>query len=184
MSAPEPEHPARPSPPRTGLLPAAGGALLLSAGLVCLSLLGFSLARDLSLWLLGRTVAGEVTELWVERLDEKQEGELSFRYLIRYRYTAPKGRTFTRESTLSAREWSGLAIGSPIPVIYFPLAPGHARLEDRRYAMVYLCGYLPFALIAWVAVRAGWHLLRSARSSGQGESAEPYWMNGAARREA
>jgi hypothetical protein len=183
MSVLEPDHSADVSTSRTGLLSTAGGLLLLSIGLACLVFLGFNVARDFALWLVGRTILGEVTEQWVERLDDRQEGELTFRYLIRYRYTASNGQTFARDSTLSANEWSGLTVGSPVSVIYFPLYPAHARLEDRRYAMVYMCAYLPFGLLAWVSLRAGWHLFRSARTDSEGESVGIRWVSSKAPKE-
>ncbi|MFC2023829.1 DUF3592 domain-containing protein [Chloroflexota bacterium] len=177
MSALEPTRSVHGSPRRSRLLPTAGGALLLTLGLACLVFLGFNLVKDLSLWLLGRTLSGQVVDQWVERLDDRQQGELTFRYLIRYRYTTPNGQTFTKESTLSSLEWSGLTEGSPVSVIYFPLKPEHARLEDRRYAMVYLCGYLPFGLMGWVAMRAGWNVIRSTSTGSENDSMSTPWKS-------
>jgi hypothetical protein len=136
------------------------GALLFAFGLICAGFLTVSLAKDLSLWVLGRSVTGRVTEQWVERIGEQQEGELTFHYYIRYEYTTQSGRTFAKTTTLSVTEWSNLEVGSPTEVIYFPLVPSHARLADQRFISIYACAYFPFVVVAWAGLKAGRYLLR------------------------
>jgi hypothetical protein len=44
------------------------GVLLLVTGLACLAFTLVNLARDLSLWVLGRHTTAEVVDLWIEML--------------------------------------------------------------------------------------------------------------------
>jgi hypothetical protein len=136
------------------------GVLLFALGLICAGFLTISLANDLSLWVLGRSVTGQVTDQWVERIGEQEEGELTFRYYVRYEYTTRSGQTFAKTTTLSVIEWSNLDVGSPVEVIYFPLTPSHARPADQRFVSIYACAYIPFAIVAWAGLKAGRYLLR------------------------
>ncbi len=137
-----------------------GGALVFALGLACLGFLVVNLSSDLSIWVLGREATGHVTEQWVERLGDQEEGELTFSYHVRYQFTTRRGTVITQASTLGVGEWSSLGEGSPVEVVYFPLIPSHARLADQRFIPVYACTYLPFAIVAWAGLRAGRYLLR------------------------
>jgi hypothetical protein len=136
------------------------GVLLLAAGLVCAGFVAANLANDLSVWVLGRSATGHVTEQWVERVGDQTEGELAFRYYMRYDYTTQSGKVFTQTTTMSVTEWSNFDVGSPVEVIYFSLAPSRARLADQRFISIYVCAYLPFAIVAWAGLKAGSYLLR------------------------
>jgi hypothetical protein len=57
-----------------------------------------------------------------------------------------------------------------ISVIYFPLYPAHARLEEAQFIPILLCSYLPLGLVGWLGLRGGWHFIRSVFSVPQ----EPY----------
>jgi hypothetical protein len=148
------------------------GVLLFAAGLACAVFLAASLANDLSIWVLGRAVSGQVTEHWIEQIGDRTVDDPTFHFHIRYSYTTADGRVFSREATLSAVEWSKFNVGNPIDVIYFPLAPTHARLADRRFIPIYACAYIPFAIVAWAGLRAGRHLLRQGvgRPKGPGQA--------------
>jgi hypothetical protein len=136
------------------------GALLLLVGLVSTAFLLGNVASDVSIWVLGRSVTGRVVDQGVEQIGDANEGELTFRYLITYEFTTRSGRTITKTTTLAAPEWSSLGVGSPVSVLYFPLFPSHARLADQRFIAVYLCSYLPFALVGWAGMSLGWYLFR------------------------
>jgi hypothetical protein len=134
------------------------GILVLSIGLATAGFVAINLASDLSIWVLGRRVEGQVVDQWVERIGDQEEGELSFRYLIRYQFTTPRGRTISKDTTLSVLEWSNLKEGGPIDVVYFPLYPDHARPADQRFVSIYACAYIPFAVVAWAGLRVGLYL--------------------------
>lgn len=137
------------------------GALLLIIGLICLAVAIVSLARDLSIWVLGRRTTAEVVASWVERLGDDEEGELTFQYFIRYRFTAPGGQVITKTSNVEVREWSSLGEGSLVTVVYFPLYPTHNRLDEARFVPLLACAYVPLAFLTWAGLRVGWHLFRS-----------------------
>jgi hypothetical protein len=143
--------------------------LLLGVGLACLGFVAVNLARDLAIWVLGRTVTAQVVETWVERIDEETEGELRFRYYVRYQFATPQGHPVTKTSSLSMEEWASLSPGDPVRVTYFVLYPEHARLEAQRYIPLFLCSYLPFTIIAWAALRGGWQMLRPPLSGPETE---------------
>lgn len=87
------------------------GALLLAAGLLGLVFLLFNLGQDVSLWLVGRRTMAQVVEQWAEPLNDVDEGEVAFRYYIRYRFMTPEGQVVTNTSSVSAVEWAGLGSG-------------------------------------------------------------------------
>jgi hypothetical protein len=138
--------------------------MLLLVGLAAAAFVFGSLAADLSLWLLGRRTAATVVDQWAERVGEQEEGELTFRYFVRYEFTAPGGRVITKTSPLSVLEWGAMETGGTVSVIYFPLYPSHTRLEEARFIPILLCSYLPLALVGWVGIRGGWDLIRSVFS--------------------
>jgi hypothetical protein len=148
----------------------APGVTLLLVGLAAATFLLGSLAADLSLWLLGRRATATVVDQWAERVGEREERELTFRYFIRYEFTAPGGQVVTKTSPLSVLEWGALETGGSVPIVYFPLYPAHTRLEEGRFIPILLCSYLPLALVGWAGLWGGWHLIHSVLAEPQ----EPY----------
>jgi hypothetical protein len=140
------------------------GVVLLLVGLAAATFVLASLAADLSLWLLGRRTAATVVDQWAERVGEQEEGELTFRYFVRYEFTAPGGQVVNKTGPLSVLEWGALETGGPVSVVYFPLYPAHTRLEEGRFIPILLCSYLPLALVGWAGLSGGWHLIRSVFS--------------------
>lgn len=136
------------------------GVVLLAIGVVGLGLLLYSLVMDLSIWVLGRHTEAEVMELSVERTSANEEGELTFDYFVRYRFSTPTGQVVVDTSQLDVREWGSLTEGGPLDVVYFPLYPQHNRIEESRFVSVLACAYVPLFVLVWAAVGAGWYLLR------------------------
>jgi hypothetical protein len=87
------------------------GVLLLVTGLACLAFTLVNLARDLSLWVLGRHTTAEVVDLWIEEPDENETGNPTSRYFIRYEFTTSEGQVITRTTTVAPIEWTGLGQG-------------------------------------------------------------------------
>lgn len=137
--------------------------LLLLVGLACLGYLAYSLANDLSIWVLGRQTEAEVMELGVIRTNEAEEGELTFDYFVKYRFSTPGGQVIVDTVLLDVREWGALTEGGPVDVVYFPLYPQHNRVDESRYVTVLACAYIPLAMLAWGALGAGLYLLRPAQ---------------------
>ncbi len=146
-----------------------GGGLFLTLGLVCVALLLYSLGRDLSLWVLSRETTAEVTELWVEQIGDRQEGELNFHYFARYRFITPSGTVIVDSTRLDVRSWGALREGGPIEVVYFPPYPAYNRLEESRFVPILACAYVPFFIVAWAALGVGWYLVRP-------EASRPSWF--------
>jgi hypothetical protein len=140
------------------------GALMLLVGLVFLTIVVYYLAQDVSLWFLGRRTVGEVLTLGVERTSENTEGELTFKYWVKYRFTTPGGQVIIDTSTADVREWAALAEGGPVAIVYFPLYPAHNRLDESRFISVLACAYLPLLLVTWASLGVGWYLLQPGRS--------------------
>jgi hypothetical protein len=135
--------------------------MLLLIGAAAAAFVLGSLAADLSLWLLGRRATATIVDQWAERVGEQDEGELTFRYFVRYEFTSPGGQVVTKTSSLSVLEWGALETGGPVSVVYFPLVPAHTRLEEGRFIPILLCSYLPLTLVGWAGLAGGWHLIRS-----------------------
>jgi hypothetical protein len=55
-------------------------------------------------------------------------------------------------------------LSSHYPLSRGKINPTHARLEEGRFIPILLCSYLPLALVGWVGLRGGWHLIRSVYS--------------------
>ncbi len=146
------------------------GVLVLSLGLACVLVTAFFLLRDVSIWILGRSVEAEVVDLWLNQTNEAAEGELTFEYYVRYRFTTSNGRTITRDSPVSGIEWSGLSPGSRVDVRYFPLYPQHNRLDDSRFVPILACAYVPVVLICGLIVAGGWHLIQTGLFRSKGRS--------------
>jgi len=136
------------------------GVLILILGLICLAVLVVSLAKDLSIWILGRHVTAEVIDSWYELNEGQEESEFSARYFVAYRFTTPRGRVVDGASEVGGMEWSSLGIGSPVDIVYFPLYPLHNRLDDSRFVLFLALIYAPLVFLAWAGLTAGCHLLR------------------------
>ncbi len=134
--------------------------LLLILGLACTGFLLYNLAKDLSIWVLGKHTVAEVVELWVVRTSGNEEGELTFDYYVRYRFSTPGGQEIIDASTLGVTEWGALSEGSPIEVVYFPLYPQHNRVDEARFVTLLACAYLPLAVFAWATLGVGWYMLQ------------------------
>ncbi len=149
------------------------GALLLIIGLGAAGFTLTNLAEDLSLWIFGRKTTGYVTDRTAECTGgEDGEGEMTCEYFIQYEFLASSGEVITRTTGVAAQEWTSIGgpeQGSPVAVIYFPPYPQHNRLDDTRYIVLLLLGYLPFAVIGGGALWGGWHLLKPATMSGSPE---------------
>jgi len=136
------------------------GVLLFAFGLVCLIATAVYLTQDLSIWVFGLRTVAKVVELDYDIVGENTLGEPTFKYSIQYQFTASNGRVITRTSGVAAREWSGLGVGSPVVVGYFPLYPAHNRLDNSRYVPLYVCAYVPALFLSWLGLAAGWSMLR------------------------
>ncbi len=139
------------------------GPMALLVGAAAATFLLGGMAADFSLWLLGRLATATVVDQWLERIGEHEEGELTFRYFVRYEFAAPGDQVVTKTSPLSVLEWGALETGGPISVVYFPLYPAHARIEEGRFIPILLCSYVPLASVGWAGLWGGWHLIRSVR---------------------
>lgn len=140
------------------------GILLFVIGLACAAFLAYFLFQDLSLWVFGRRTLAEVVDLKVEQIGDFDEGELTFRYFVEYRFTTPGGQTITSISPADVREWGALQIGGPAAVVYFPLYPAHNRLDESRFVSILACAYLPLVMVSWICLGLGWYLFQPARS--------------------
>lgn len=139
-----------------------GALALFILGVALAGFLVYNLARDVSLWVLGREATAEVLSLWVEPVEDVQEGEMSFRYYMEYQFETPGGRTITKTTRLDVREWGALEEGGPVRIVYFPLVPSHSRLEESRFVAALACAYLPLVVVAWALLGAAWYLIRPA----------------------
>ena len=136
------------------------GVVILILGLVCLAVLVASLAKDMSIWVLGRHVTAEVVDSWYELNEDVKGVEFSARYFITYRFATPRGRVVEGTSQVGGMEWSSLGVGSPVDVVYFILYPLHNRLDDSRFVLFLAITYVPLAFFTWAGLTAGCHLLR------------------------
>jgi len=162
------------------------GVLFLVIGLTLLTFMVVYLAGDVSIWVLGRHTTAEVVDAWAEQTSESEEGELTFQYFVRYRFTTSDGQVITGISSVGTAEWAGLGLGGPVDavhyeqehipvygiggleeggqvaVVYFPPYPAHNRLDESRFVPILACAYLPLALLSLAGLVAGWHLMRSS----------------------
>ena len=152
--------PAGRSPGRTLI-----GVLLLVLGLASSLFVVLSLARDVSIWVLGRHVQALVVDRWAERTSVEGERELTFRYFVRYKFATPRGQVIAGTSAVGAGEWSGLGIDSPVDVVYFPIYPVHNRLDESRFVPILTCAYLPLFLLGCAGLVAFRHLTRATPAS-------------------
>jgi len=137
--------------------------LLFIVGVAFLALLVYSLANDLSIWVLGRHAEAEVVELDAIRTSEAEEGELTFDYFAKYRFATPSGQVIVDTVLLDVREWGALTEGGPLDVVYFPLYPQHNRVDESRYVTFLACAYVPLVVLTWGVLGAGLYLLRPVR---------------------
>jgi hypothetical protein len=136
------------------------GGLLLGLGLVGMLLLLYGLARDVAIWVFGRHITAQVQEIWVERIGDQEEGELTFHYYASYRFTTPGGQVVENSTRLDVREWGALTESGPLDIVYFPLYPALNRLSESRFISILACAYVPLIVAAWACLGGGWYLLR------------------------
>ena len=139
------------------------GVLILVLGLVCLTVLVVNLARDLSIWVLGRRVTAKVVDSWYEMVDVADGAEFTARYFVTYEFATPAGKAITGTTQLGGMEWSALGVGSPVDIVYFPLYPLHNRLDDTRFILLLAITYVPIIFLTWVGLTLGCYLLRRPR---------------------
>ncbi len=157
--------------------------LLLAAGLGCLAFLLVSLARDLSLWVLGERVEAVIVDRWAQETSPEGAPVKSFDYYLAYQFTTQDGRSFTRSSTVDPREWVGLGMPGASHVVYQEqamvpadwvqdevrdTAPG--ELVDVLYFPPYpahFCLYVPMLILALTGLRLGLSVLRVGDISGR-----------------
>jgi len=141
-----------------------GGALLAIIGIVFLAFTLFYMMKDIPLWLFGKEAKAEVVELWVERTDKLQErdgGERSFSYFLRYQFRTSKEELITASAKASSMEWSGMQEGQNIDIVYFPLYPDLNRLDDSQWSLLLACSYIPLIILGVVFLRIGRHVFNS-----------------------
>jgi hypothetical protein len=159
------------------------GSLLL---LLSIGLAGFTfyyLVSDGSLWLFGKHTLGKVEDLYVVRTDDGKTQEMQFDYYVRYQFSTPDGKIYSRRTALSVQEWGSLNIAPPdspqfaelqnipphtsytmlsqglVEVVYFPLYPQHSRLAEGRYILFLSCLYVPFLIAVWAGIKTSLYLL-------------------------
>jgi hypothetical protein len=159
------------------------GLLLAAAGLIVLAFAGFNLARDASLWILGRDTEARVIDAWIEQDDEDRRDAPAYHWYVRYQFTTSAGRVVTGSSRMAAQEWTALGLRNPVEfadqeegpatqhtgatleedrsvdVIYFPAYPAHNRLDQSRLVPVLACAYAPLIGLGWAGLAAGRRLL-------------------------
>jgi hypothetical protein len=167
------------------------------AGLGCLTFLVVNVITDFSIWILGRRTTAEVVAAWVEETSEENATEKTFEYFVRYRFSTPSGKVFSRTARVGVQEWGGLGMGGPVgaiyqeqrnvpthgvgslergipvAVVYFPLYPAHNRLDDSRFVPLLACTYVPLIGLSWAGLAAGRNLLKS--HSGAYGPLRPSW---------
>ena len=141
-----------------------GGGLLFAIGLLVTAFTIFFAVKDLPLWVFGKHTQAVVVDTWVERIDnlgDREEGELKFAYYLRYQFTLPGGQVITKDAKASATEWSSMAKGAQIDIVYFPLYPHLNRLDDSRWVLFLSCTYIPLIVVSLIGLRVGWYMLTS-----------------------
>jgi hypothetical protein len=141
-----------------------GGSIVLLIGLLFLAATFYYAAQDVPLWIFGKQTKAEVVELWVEQLNQlegKEGGELQFSYNLKYKFTTPKGKLITKNTTAGPMEWSAMWEGQQIDIVYFPLYPTLNRRDDSNWTFFLSCTYIPLIIIGIVGFRVGWYMLRS-----------------------
>jgi len=137
-----------------------GGIVILLLTLGLASFLAVNLVRDVPLWIFGRVIMADVLETWVERVDERQTDEIAFNYYLRYQFSTPDNRSYTRTTQVSVGEWSMAGDIGKVAVRYFPYFPQLNRLDDSRYIFILSCAYLPLIVVSWAGIQVGMYLLR------------------------
>lgn len=170
---------------RPGCVKRSSGLLLAAAGLVVLAFAGFNLARDASLWILGRHTEARVIDAWIEQGADDRRGMPVYHWYVRYRFTTPGGRMVTGSSRMAAQEWTALGLRNPvelavqgqgpttqsggttleedpsIDVVYFPAYPAHNRMDQSRFVPLLACAYVPLIVLGWAGVAAGRRLFQT-----------------------
>ncbi len=149
------------------------GVLLLAFGLILAVAMAIYLVNDLTIWVLGKTVVGEVIQMDYVEAGQNSIGEPLFDYLVVYEFTASNGRSFVGTSSVSATEWSGLGEGALVLIGYFPLYPRHNRLDNTQFIPVYAVAYGMVTILSAAGVIGGWSILKSMYSSRKG----PFWTD-------
>jgi hypothetical protein len=168
-----------------GRVKRVSGLLLAAAGLVVLAFAGFNLARDASLWVLGRRIEARVIGTWIEHGADDRRGMPVYHWYVRYQFTTPTGRMVTGSSRMAAQEWTALGLRNPVElavqgqgptsqaggatleegpsvdVVYFPAYPDHNRLDQSRFVPVLACAYVPLIVLGWGGLAAGRRLLQT-----------------------
>ena len=113
------------------------GGFVFACGLICLIVTVVYLVGDVSLWVFGRHITAEAEALWAEQVGERDAGELSFQYFIRYQFTTPRGRVITGTSRAAAGEWAGLGISGQPHAVDDPfggqVAPGAPVYQEQSH---------------------------------------------------
>jgi hypothetical protein len=137
---------------------ALAGTALLVFGLAGFLFVAINLARDASLWILGRHTTAEVIASRIEETAAANPEDIVFHCSIAYQFKTPQGQVFTRTARVSANEL--VDVGTTVPIVYFPLYPDHNRLDESRYVPLLACAYVPLVLLCLGVVGAGWHVIR------------------------
>lgn len=89
---------------------AVGVALLVVSLILCI-FVTVNLAKDGSLWLLGKRTTAVVLDSWAEQAGQEEAGALTFEYFVRYQFTTSDGREITATSSVGSAEWVGVGYG-------------------------------------------------------------------------
>lgn len=138
-----------------------GAIALFTVGLF---LLGFMITisiRDFPIWFFGKNVSGVVDETWYE-LIEKETNDFNANYFMSYKFTSQDGEVYTGRTQMSDYEWSGLATGDEVAILYAPTNPANNRLDDSRFVPLMVCSYIPFIIFIWVCISTGIKLGKDA----------------------
>jgi hypothetical protein len=159
------------------------GALILCVALALLAFVALNLARDASLWVLGRSAKADVVSAWIERDAEGKAEAPTFRWFVRYQLETPGGHVVGGVSRISPQEWAAMGHGGPVhvveagedasrqgrgapedgiqvDVVYLPFYPAHNRLDESRFVPVLACAYVPLIFVCAAGLMFGRNLLR------------------------
>jgi hypothetical protein len=135
------------------------GTVILVLGLAGCLFLAINLARDASLWLLGRHTAAQVIDSRIEMTTAADPEDVVVHCYIEYQFATPAGQVFERSTRVAPNEL--VEVGGSVAVVYFPLYPAHNRLDESRYVPLLACAYLPLMLVSFAVLSVGWHMVGS-----------------------
>lgn len=145
------------------------GGVILLIGIALAVLLVSSLAKDIPLWIFGRTADGTILEkTWSEfdyhdpDMENKNLAErlsLEMQYYFEYEFTTPNGKTYIGTTEVTENEFNGYGDGSTIKVRYSTLNPNNSRLDDARLVPFLMCTYSIFIIITLFTLAAGRELV-------------------------